>query len=469
MKNDATSVDIGWWCWQEFRLVMLLALPLVVGQLAQTGMGFIDTVMAGQMSAQDLAGVALGSAVWLPIYLFASGILLLLTPKVSTDLGAGQTQALSQHLYQAVAMAVFLATVASLLLWYADAWLTWFALEDRVYQITRDYLRYLIIGVWFGLAFQVIRFWFDGFSLTGYAMRLSILGFLINIPLNYVFIYGWWFVPALGGAGCGVATSLSYSVMAVVGWWIFYRQSQFSAYHRFAQPSLGLRQWLSDMIAWFAKGLPIAASILFEVGLFIVVAFLLTPLGTTVLAAHQIAISYTSILFMLPLSLAMAMTVRVGFLQGQGDRLALRRSVLTLLSLALAIGFSLSLLTLLFSEQLARIYNQDPEVVALASMLILFAGIYQFSDAIQVFCAGVLRGLMDTVSVMWVTFFAYWVIALPVGYALCYWWEFGVQGFWISFVLGLTLAAIGLGWRLYQQLWRSDHSSAITASEISRL
>jgi MATE family multidrug resistance protein len=244
--------------------------------------------------------------------------------------------------------------------------------------------------------------------------------------------------------------------MASVGWVLFYRHSRFAAHHAFLQRVMqdSLRDYSVAFVAWMKAGVPIAASILFEVGLFIVVAFLLTPLGTNVLAAHQIAISYTSMVFMLPLSLAMAMTVRIGFLQGSGDPIQLRRSVLTLLSVAVGIGLSLALMTFWFNESLARLYNHDPEVVALSSFLILLAGVYQLSDAIQVFCAGVLRGVMDTVSVMWVTLVAYWMIALPVGYWLCYGMEMGVEGFWWSFTLGLSLAALGLGGRMYQQLWR---------------
>lgn len=444
-----------WWQWDTFKTVLWLALPIVIGQLAQTGMGFVDTVMAGQVSAEDLAGVALGTAVWLPVYLFASGVLLLLTPKVAISLGGNKPEQLTVHLYHALLMAFILAVLSSIVLWTSDLWLGVLSLDPVVYQVSRDYLHYLTVGIWFGLAFQVMRFWFDGFSLTRYAMVLSIIGFLVNIPLNYVFIYGWWGFPPLGGAGCGIATSLSYFIMAVIGWWWFYRRARFSAYRHFWQKWSSIQVLSRDLLEWATKGVPIAASILFEVGLFIVVAFLLTPLGTTVLAAHQIAISYTSMVFMLPLSLAMAMTVQVGFLQGQGDRVLLRQSVLTLLILALLMGIVLSVLTLVFNSALAQWYNDDPEVLALASFLILFAGVYQLSDAIQVFCAGVLRGLMDTVVVMWVTFSAYWLIALPIGYWLCYGMEMGVAGFWISFVIGLTLAAVGLGWRLYYLLWRA--------------
>jgi MATE family multidrug resistance protein len=446
----------SWWQWQEFKIVLGLALPIMIGQLAQTGMGFMDTLMAGQVSAEDLAGVALGSAVWLPVYLFASGILLLLTPKVATDLGAEASDHLRLHLYQAVVMAIILAVVSSLILWTSSVWLTWFSLEARVYQVSRDYLHYLTVGVWFGLAFQVIRFWFDGFALTRYAMLLAMIGFMVNIPLNYAFIYGWWIFPALGGAGCGVATTLSYLMMAVIGWLWFYRQSKFAEHHGFWQYDISLMALANTLWHWTTKGVPIAASILFEVGLFIVVAFLLTPLGTEVLAAHQIAISYTSMVFMFPLSLAMAMTVRVGFLRGQADHVLLRHSVLTLLVVALGMGVALSLFTFMFNQGLAEIYNKDPEVVALASFLMLFAGIYQLSDAIQAFCAGVLRGVMDTVAVMWVTLVAYWLVALPVGYWLCYGLEWGVSGFWMSFVIGLTLAAVGLGWRMYHLLWQDN-------------
>lgn len=434
--------------WDALKSVLMLAAPIVMGQLAQTGMGFVDTVMAGQVSSQDLAAVALGTAVWLPIYLFASGVLLVLTPFVAQSIGASNPIAVKKYLWQGVVLAFILGLISSAVLASPQYWLVWFALEPAVFLITVDYLHALSWGVLFALWFQVIRFFHDAHGFTRIAMWLSFVGFLVNIPLNYVFVYGWGYIPAMGGAGCGVATSLSYLVMFGLGWLWFFRHQVYRAHHQF---------W--TIIDWqaiwklFKSGLPIASAILFEVGLFIFIAFLVAPLGTTVLAAHQVAISYTSIVFMLPLSLAMAVTVRIGQLTGEGALDQVRALLVSTLLFSFLLGLLIAGMTYWWVERLANIYSNDIAVVALAMTLMVFAAMYQVSDAIQVVCAGALRGVVDTVAVMWITFFAYWLLALPLGYLLCYPLGWGVEGFWISFVVGLTVAAIGLLWRLHWRFW----------------
>ena len=436
------------WSWAELKTILLLAAPIVMGQVAQTGMGFVDTVMAGQVSSQDLAGVALGTAVWLPIYLFASGILLVLTPFVAQAVGARQPDAVKRHLWHGVVLALLLGLMASFILATPQYWLVMFALEADVFRITVDYLHALSWGVLFALWFQVIRFFHDAHGFTRIAMWLSFVGFLVNIPLNYVFVYGWGYIPAMGGAGCGVATSLSYVLMFGLGWLWFFRHPVYLAHHRF---------WTS--IDWraigqlFMSGLPIASAILFEVGLFIFIAFLVTPLGTTVLAAHQVAISYTSMVFMLPLSLAMALTVRVGQLSGEGAKFQIQQLVVSTLLFASLLGLAIAGATYYWVDWLANLYSNDAAVVSLAITLMIFAAMYQVSDAIQVVCAGALRGVVDTVAIMWITLFAYWLLALPLGYVLCYPLGWGVEGFWASFVVGLTVAAIGLLWRLHWRFW----------------
>jgi MATE family multidrug resistance protein len=435
----------------EAKVLLLMALPLVVGQLAQTGMGVVDTMMAGGFSKVDLAAVALGTAVWLPVFLFVSGVLLALTPYVAKTQGANDQMGARIGLMQGLWLTLGLSLFAGFILLSSSTWLLFFDLEPAVSTITSGYLIAMTWGVLPALAFQTVRFFHEGHGLTRVMMKMSIMAFVINIPLNLVFVYGLGPIPAMGGVGCGVATSIAYVFMALGGWWFYFHHAKYHVYRR-------NWQWLKPDFAvlWtlLRVGVPIAAAILFEVGLFTFIAFLVTPLGTDVLAAHQIAISYTSLIFMLPLSLAMALTVRVGYLHGANDVNQLRESVKTAFVLAIALGIAIALMTVILASSVVSFYTNDTQVARIALGLLFLAALYQVSDAIQVISAGALRGIGDTASVMGITFVAYWLIGLPVGYFLCYgngatdsvW--LGISGFWLSFVIGLSLAAIGLVWRI---------------------
>lgn len=447
--------------WTEIKLLLLLSLPLVTGQLAQTGMGVVDTMMAGSVSKLDLAGVALGSAVWLPTFLFMSGVLLALTPRIAQAVGKQDSAAVKRSVMQGIWLAFLLTALTLLILLSASWWMRFFTLEAAVYEIAVDYIQALAWGALPALLFQVVRFFHEAHGLTKITMVLSIIGFLFNIPLNALFVYGYGPIPALGGVGCGFATSLVYVAMALVGWWLYWAHPRYRAYRQ--QASLWrLPEWLG-LSQLLRVGVPIGWAILFEVGLFTFIAFLVTPLGTDALAAHQVAISFTALIFMLPLSLSMALTIRVGQLTGAEDRAQVRISIASSLWISLALGTLVALLTGAFAQEVVLLYTQDTSVVLIAVTLLWMAALYQISDAIQVVCAGALRGIGDTTSVMWVTLVSYWGIGLPAGFYLCYGaWDtesgvwLGITGFWLSFVIGLTVAAIGLGWRVYTQFFRAS-------------
>ena len=441
----------------QSKALVSLALPLVIGQVAQTGIGVVDTMIAGSYSKQDLAGVALGTAVWLPVFLFFSGVLLALTPLIAQAIGRQDQSAIRHGLMQGIWLSLFLSAMAISLIIFISNQLYWLHVEHSVEQTARYYLWTLAAGVLPALLYQTIRFFHEGHGFTAITMRLSIFGFLANIPLNYIFVYGWGPIPEMGGAGCGIATSLVYLLMMFGAWWFYFKQPGYQAYRDHWQWFGPQRQSQHQLLK---VGTPIAAAILFEVGLFTFIAFLITPLGTDVLAAHQIAISYTSFIFMLPLSLAMALTIRVGQLHGAQELHQLHQTLKSAYLLAIAIGLTVTLLTFFFADWVVNAYTQDPSVKNIAITLLWLAALYQLSDAVQVISAGALRGIQDTAAVMWITFIAYWAIGLPTGYWLCYgglstdqpWW--GVNGFWFSFVVGLTVAALGLTWRVKHQFFR---------------
>ncbi|MCA1175148.1 MULTISPECIES: MATE family efflux transporter [unclassified Pantoea] len=434
----------------EARQLLALAIPVILAQVAQTAMGFVDTIMAGAVSATDMAAVAVGTSIWLPAILFGHGLLLALTPTVAQFNGSGRRERIAEQVRQGYWLALAVALLIMVVLWNAGYLIH--AMHDIDPQLAakaEGYLHALLWGAPGYLFFQVARNQCEGLSKTKPAMLLGFLGLLVNIPLNYVFIYGHFGMPALGGVGCGVATASVYWVMFIVmRFWVKRMASMrdIRMNSRWSPPS---RVILSRL---FNLGLPVALALFFEVTLFAVVALLVSPLGIVKVAGHQIALNFSSLMFVLPLSLGVATTIRVGYRLGQGSTEQARVAAWTGQGVGISMAAITAIFTITFREHIAALYTANPEVITLAAQLMLLAAIYQFSDSIQVIGSGILRGYKDTRSIFFITLIAYWVLGLPVGYilALTDWVipQLGPAGFWCGFIVGLTSAAIMMIWRI---------------------
>jgi len=434
----------------EARQLLALAIPVIFAQVAQTAMGFVDTVMAGDVSATDMAAVAVGTSIWLPAILFGHGLLLSLTPVVAQYNGSGRRDRIAFQVRQGYWLAAFSSLLIMIVLYNAGYVIRSMQNIDPVMADKAvGYLHALLWGAPGYLFFQTARNQCEGLAKTKPGMVMGFLGLLVNIPVNYVFIYGHLGMPALGGVGCGVATASVYWVMFIaMKMWVARAASMRDIHlpERFSPPD---RKTLYRL---FTLGLPVALALFFEVTLFAVVALLVSPMGIVQVAGHQIALNFSSLMFVLPLSLGAATTIRVGFRLGQGSTEGARVAAWT----GQGVGMSLSLLTALFTivfrEHIALLYNQNPAVVALASQLMLLAAVYQFSDSVQVIGSGILRGYKDTRAIFFITFIAYWVLGLPSGYilALTDWVvaPMGPAGFWTGFIIGLTSSAIMMVWRI---------------------
>ncbi|MDR7342317.1 MATE family multidrug resistance protein [Pantoea alhagi] len=434
----------------EARQLLALAIPVILAQVAQTAMGFVDTIMAGSVSATDMAAVAVGTSIWLPAILFGHGLLLALTPVVAQLNGSGRRERIAGQVRQAYWLAALVSVLIMIVLWNAGYMIH--AMQDidpALADKAVGYLRALLWGAPGYLFFQVARNQCEGLSKTKPGMVMGFIGLLVNIPVNYVFIYGHLGMPALGGVGCGVATASVYWVMFIaMRLWVSRARSMrdIALPGHFSPPDWPVLKRLTFL------GLPVALALFFEVTLFAVVALLVSPLGIVNVAGHQIALNFSSLMFVLPLSLGVATTIRVGFRLGQGSVEAAKVAAWTGQGVGIMMAAATALFTVTFREQIALLYNDNPQVVALASQLMMLAAIYQFSDSIQVIGSGILRGYKDTRSIFFITLVAYWVVGLPSGYllALTDWIvsPMGPAGFWCGFILGLTSAAIMMLWRI---------------------
>lgn len=428
----------------EARQLLALAIPVILAQVAQTAMGFVDTVMAGGYSATDMAAVAIGTSIWLPAILFGHGLLLALTPVVAQLNGSGRRDRIAHQIRQGFWLAGMVSVLIMVVLWNAGYIIgSMHNIDPVLAEKAVGYLRALLWGAPGYLFFQVARNQCEGLAKTKPGMVMGFIGLLVNIPVNYIFIYGHFGMPSLGGIGCGVAT-------AAVYWVMFFSMISFVRKARsmrdirspagFTPPDWNVVKRLVQL------GLPIALALFFEVTLFAVVALLVSPLGIIDVAGHQIALNFSSLMFVLPMSLAAAVTIRVGFRLGQGSTLDAQTAARTGIAVGVCMAMCTALFTVLMREQIALLYNDSPAVVALAAHLMLLAAVYQISDSVQVIGSGVLRGYKDTRSIFFITFIAYWVLGLPSGYVLALTdlvvEPMGPAGFWMGFIIGLTSAAV---------------------------
>lgn len=406
-------------------------------------MGFVDTLMAGHYNATDLAAVALGSSIWLPLFLASQGILMATTPLVAHLIGANSQRKAPVILHQGMTIAVLLTLLSVLFLNNCDWVFQALNVESKLSQLTQSYMQAVSWGFPALIGYQLLRSYIEGHGRTGPGMKIAILGLICNIPLNYLLIFGKFGLPELGGVGCGWATAVVMWIMLLTAIVYLSRSPTFREVP--ALKSFQLPKW-HGIAAFLHLGVPIGFALLIEVSMFSVIALLLADLGEVIVASHQITLSFTGLVFMLPLSISMALTIRVGQRLGAGLEQDARFTAYTgfLITFLLAI-ISSSLMGLL-SEPIARMYTSEIQIIALASTLILTAALFQFSDAIQITCSGILRGYKDTRIPLALVFFAYWIIGLPVGYLLgrtdLITPAMGPQGFWVGLIIGLTVGAI---------------------------
>ncbi|ODQ00727.1 MULTISPECIES: MATE family efflux transporter [Salinivibrio] len=441
----------------EASAIIRLSIPVFIAQIAQTSMGFVDTVMAGGYSATDMAAVAVASSVWMPAILFGIGLLMAMVPMIAQLNGASKDDQIPYQFQQGLYMALFLSIPIGLVLYKAGVIINLMDVEAALTDKTIGYLHAVIWAVPAFLVFQAIRNLCEGMSMTIPAMVIGFIGLAANIPLNWMFVYGKLGAPELGGVGCGVATAIVYWLMAVLMWIYVVFSKKLSTLQLFV--SLYAPAF-KEQIRLFRLGFPVAASLFFEVTLFAAIAILIAPLGPITVAAHQVAINFSTMIFMLPMSLSAAVSIRVGHLLGKRTTVGAGNSAKIGIWLGVSTACITAILTVWLRDPIIALYSDNVEVATLASSLMLLAAVYQITDSIQVVAAGALRGYKDMRAIFQRTLVSYWVFGLPLGYVLGMtdWLvpAMGAHGFWVGIIIGISTAALLLGLRLF---WMRNQSS----------
>ncbi|MCG3144075.1 MAG: Multidrug resistance protein NorM [Gammaproteobacteria bacterium] len=430
---------------RDWRALLQLAWPMLIGQLAQIGMGVVDTVMAGAVGRTDLAAVAVGFSMWMPVYVMCLGVLSAVTATVARAEGAKDRAALAASVRQGVWLAGGLAAIALTLMLHGDHLLVFMGVDPAVRPMAALYLEGMAIGAPAMMLFLVLRGLTEGGGSSRPVMVIQVLAFLSNVPLNYLFIHGELGLPALGGAGCGWASGfvmwIQLTALAVLT-----RRRWRPLLHGFGavEPR---RLW-----SMLRLGFPVGAAMFAETSIFALVALLIGRLGATTLAAHQIALNFSALLFMVPTSLGLALTVKVGHALGAGEPARARRYAAQGAWSAVFFACCSAFALLVFPYSIVSLYTPDEAVRQLAVTILAYSAAFQLSDGLQVTAAGSLRGYHDTRMTMVITLLAYWGVGMPLGYALgltdLLGPRQGVLGLWTGLVAGLTVAALLLNARL---------------------
>jgi MATE family multidrug resistance protein len=431
----------------ESRTLLKLAGPLVVNNLALAGMQFADAVMAGQLGAEALAAVAVGSSVWFLFFMVLLGIMMAISPIVSRLVGAGRDSQVGQYTRNASLLGIALSVPVLLAAHLGvPTFLEVLTIDPSFRGLTADYVAAIAWGAPAIFVFLALRFTNEGIGYTKPIMLTSLLALVCNVFLNWVFIYGKLGAPALGAVGCGVASAITMWVIVIVLGVYMLVSTRYAPY-RLTENYLAID---SRVLAEVLRlGIPIAVTVTAEAGLFNAVSLLMGTLGAEVAAAHQVALNFASTCFMIPLAISAATTVRVGYRLGRGELDNARRSGAIGIVICAATMTASATVLLLASHQIVDIYTNDPAVAGIAVSLLLMAAIFQIADGVQVGAAGALRGYKDTRLPMVMTIFAYWVVAFPLAFFTAVVWRLDPHLVWGGFVAGLCVAGALLTGRFW--------------------
>ncbi|ANU13210.1 Multi antimicrobial extrusion protein (Na(+)/drug antiporter), MATE family of MDR efflux pump [Planococcus halocryophilus Or1] len=431
---------------EKILLLVKIVFPILVTQVAMYLVTFFDIYMTSRYGTEDLAGVSIGSSFWVPVYIGLAGILMSITPIVAQLMGAKKKEQVKQAVQQGIYLSLLLATIVFAFFYFGiDSLLTLMNLEPAVADVASRYIQAMSIGLIPLFIYTTLRSYIDALGATRVTMVISLLSTPINILFNYLLIFGKFGFPELGGVGAGLASAITYWLILAIAAWIIHTRNPFSVYGIFRKwPKLSLSRWIEIS----RIGVPIGISIFVETSIFSAVTFMLAAYGTYTIAAHQIALNFTSLLYMLPLSISMGATILVGYEVG-AKRFRDARQY-SWLSVVTAVSFSFVSACILYfmRVEIAALYTSDPVVVELAVQFLLFAALFQLSDAIQAPVQGALRGYKDVNITFVMAVISYWIIGLPCGYLLANYTDFGAFGYWIGLIIGLTAGAITLSIRL---------------------
>lgn len=431
----------------RLRRLLDVMIPILITQTAIMAMNFCDSAMSGHAGAVHLAGTAIGGNLWMPVMASLNGILLGSMPIIAHLLGRGERQ----NIGRVVRHTMLLATAFSLLLLvvgvlFLDRLLGTFGLEPQVHYIAKMYIAAIGVGVLPFFLSTALRALVDTSGYTSITMKIYLLALPVNAFLNYCLIFGKFGAPALGGIGAGLATGITYWLEFFIFVWVVHKLPAFAPLRIFTDK---FKFDMAQLRENLSLGVPMGMAIFMEASIFGVIAIFIAKFGTVIIAAHQAAMSFTSLLYMVPLSFSMSLTIVVGVEAGArrfGE--ALRYSLLGI-ACNITVAVLLTVFVLFDREFIAGLYTSEPVIIRQTIGFLFYAMFFQVMDATAAPIQGILRGYKDVKATFWAGLAAYWLICLPLGCYFDYYMHFGPSSYWLSLDIGLLCAVLFLGGRFW--------------------
>ncbi|WP_339686411.1 MATE family efflux transporter [uncultured Nonlabens sp.] len=422
---------------KEFPKNLHIAVPIMVGQIAHLLVALADNIMVGELGAAQLAAVSLGNTLIFIALSVGIGFSFAITPLVAEADAQGDSDKVTSIFHLGFLMSFIMGVLLMLLMFLSEPILYMLDQPKEVVDLAIPYMRWVALSLIPLMMFQAVKQFIDGLSKTTYSMIASIVANIINVLLNYVFIYGKFGFPRLEVEGAAIGTFVARILMFLILTVLLFFNKQFKSYfYLLKNYSFGVINKL------FHLGLPTALQMLFEVSLFTAAIFLSGTLGTNSQAANQIALNLSALTFMVGVGLGVTATIRVGNQKGLGHFSDLKRIARSLFLLTFIFELVFAFCFLFFRNQLPFIYIDNIDVVELASKILIIAAFFQLSDGFQVVLLGALRGFQDVWIPTLICFIAYWIVGFPISFILSSYYDFGVQGIWMGLLVALSLSAV---------------------------
>lgn len=423
---------------KDIKKLLSVMIPILVAQVSTAGVTFINTTMAGHAGADDLAGVSVGAGLFYPLLASIIGLLMAGTPLMAQLIGRKERESLPFIVRSGMVIGLSVwALFTAAYFFFIDDLLASLALEAAVEHIARYYLM-TMIGVVFFLALMIpLRCLTDTAGSTSISMKLFLMAPVINGIFNYIFIYGHGGMPALGGIGAGLATMMTYGFLLGLFLLVVMKSKDLGGKQIFA--SLALRS--KDLREYLVVGVPSGLSIFMEMSLFSLIIVFLSRYGTDALAAYQIADNFASLVYMLPVSCSMALTILIATAVGAGDMTLARRYKKAGFVVAMAGAMMTASFTVLFRNSIGSVYTDDAAVALIAGQFLIYSAGWQLFDAISTPIQGILRGLKDTRISFILMVLAYWGGCFPMSLFLDSHTALGADSFWLGLDFGVGCSA----------------------------
>ena len=434
---------------EQYKQLLKLAAPVMFAQMGIAAVQLFDNGMVGRLGALPLAAVAFGGTVFFMVFIFATGIVISLTPLVGEQYAQGRYRAAAVYFQNSFVLFLTIGIIAFCLQMSLIPLMYHMGQPVEVVEMAIPYYRYLVWSIIPYILFGSFKQFLEGIGNTRANMVIIIACNLINIFFNWLLIFGNWGFPRMEAAGAGLATLISRICMPLFAAGYFAAKPRLRRYFRYFKRENFTWEKIWTMLK---VGFPIASQMLLEGAAFALTTLMMGWLGTVTLAANQVTMTVSNFAFMIVLGLGSAATIRVSHEYGRGNLRELKKSATAAYHLTLAYSTITATFFILFGEQIAGLFTSDPEVIAMASYLMIFVAAFQFSDGLQSVSVGILRGMQDVKQVMIIAVVSYIIINLPIAYFCAFVLKLGPGGLWAGFIFGLSVAAFLLITRLRQQL-----------------